>query len=198
MLDPAHPEFAVNADGTGGSRVIQYNWYSLNPTVTGGSTSTYSYVLDNTSETDKHATHVAGIAVGNTHGWARDANIFNISPNYVTGGVSNTYLYDYIKVWHETKLVNPLTEVKNPTITNNSWQSWYSTAYTNITSVTYRGTTTTKSFTKAELNAYGIYIDASNNAFIPARNTALDAESESDAGIFVYVIWIVRPASTLS
>jgi hypothetical protein len=176
MLDPAHPEFAVNSTGTGGSRVIQYNWYSLNPTVTGGSTSTYLYVLDNTSETDKHATHVAGIAVGNTQGWARDANIYNISPGYVTGGVSNTYLYDYIKVWHETKLVNPLTGVKNPTITNNSWQSWYSTAYTNVTSVTYRGTTTTKSFTKAELNAYGIYIDASNNAFIPTRNTALDAD----------------------
>ncbi len=176
MLDPAHPEFALNANGTGGSRVIQYNWYSLNPTVTGGSTSTYSYVLDNTRETDKHATHVAGIAVGNTQGWARDANIYNISPGYVTGGVGNTYLYDYIKVWHETKSVNPLTGVKNPTITNNSWQSWYSTAYTNITSVTYRGTTTTKSFTKAELNAYGIYIDASNNAFIPTRNTALDAD----------------------
>ena len=176
MLDPAHPEFAVNANGTGGSRVIQYNWYSLNPTVTGGSTSTYSYVLDSTSETDKHATHVAGIAVGNTQGWARDANIYNISPGYVTGGVSNTYLYDYIKVWHEAKLVNPLTGVKNPTITNNSWQLWSSTAYTNVTSVTYRGTTTTKSFTKAELNAYGIYIDASNNAFIPTRNTALDAD----------------------
>ena len=176
MLDPAHPEFAVNSNGTGGSRVIQYNWYSLNPTVTGGSTSTYLYTLDNTSVNDKHATHVAGIAVGNTHGWARDANIYNISPQYATGGVSNTYLYDYIKVWHQNKPVNPLTGVKNPTITNNSWQINYSTAYTNITSVTYRGTTTTKSFTKAELNAYGIYIDASDNAIIPTRNTAIDAD----------------------
>ena len=176
MLDPAHPEFAVNANGTGGSRVIQYNWYSLNPTVTGGSTSTYSYVLDSTSETDKHATHVAGIAVGNTQGWARDANIYNISPDYVTGGVTYSYLFDYIKVWHQNKSVNPLTGVKNPTITNNSWNLYSSTAYTNITSVTYRGTTTTKSFTKSELNAYGIYVDASNNALIPRRLSAVDAD----------------------
>jgi hypothetical protein len=27
MVDPAHPEYAVNPDGTGGSRVNQYNWF---------------------------------------------------------------------------------------------------------------------------------------------------------------------------
>ena len=180
MLDPAHPEFAVNSNGTGGSRVIQYNWYSLNPTVTGGSTSTYTYILDDTSAHDKHGTHVAGIAVGNTHGWARDANIYNISNDYYYGaygyGMSSAMLYDYIKVWHQNKPVNPLTGVKNPTITNNSWQTIYTVAYTNITSVLYRGTTTTKSFTKAELNAYGIYVDNSDNAIIPVRTAAIDAD----------------------
>lgn len=176
MLDPAHPEFAVNSNGTGGSRVIQYNWYSLNPTVTGGGTASYSYLLDPTDLDYKHGHHVAGITAGNTHGWARGANIYNISPVYVTGGVSSTYLYDYIKVWHQNKPVNPLTGVKNPTITNNSWQSIYTVAYTNITSVLYRGTTTTKSFTKSELNAYGIYVDNSDNAIIPARTAAIDAD----------------------
>jgi hypothetical protein len=183
MLDPAHPEFAVNADGTGGSRVIQYNWYSLNPIVTGGSTSTYLYTLDNTSVNDKHATHVAGIAVGNTQGWARDANIYNIS---IVGGILSD-LFDYIKVWHQNKSVNVSTGVKNPTICNNSWAYNYATAYTNITSVTYRGTTTTKSFTKSELNAYGIYVDASNLALITIRNTATDADIEDliAAGVIV-------------
>ena len=28
-IDPAHPEFAVNSDGSGGSRVQQFNWFSL-------------------------------------------------------------------------------------------------------------------------------------------------------------------------
>ena len=176
MLDPAHPEFAVNSNGTGGSRVTQYNWYSLNPTVTGGSTSTYSYLLDPTNQDYKHGHHVAGITAGNTQGWARDSNIYNISPGYVTGGVSNTYLFDYIRVWHQNKPVNVSTGVKNPTITNNSWLLYYSIDYTNVTSVTYRGTTTTKSFTKSELNAYGIYINASNNALIPARSAAVDAD----------------------
>jgi len=42
-FDPEHPEFAVNDAGTGGSRVVQFNWYSLNPAVTGGAASTYHY-----------------------------------------------------------------------------------------------------------------------------------------------------------
>lgn len=42
-FDPAHPEFAVNEAGTGGSRVNQFNWFSLNPTVTGGVEKTYLY-----------------------------------------------------------------------------------------------------------------------------------------------------------
>ena len=42
-FDPAHPEFALNEAGTGGSRVNQFNWFSLNPTVTGGAARTYLY-----------------------------------------------------------------------------------------------------------------------------------------------------------
>ena len=74
-MDPGHPEFAVNVDSTGGSRVIQYNWFSLNPQVTGAGTSTYVYTPyvdptypdtdgdgypDRTINND-HGTHVAGI-----------------------------------------------------------------------------------------------------------------------------------------
>lgn len=42
-IDPSNPEFAVNEAGTGGSRVNQFNWFSLNPEVTGGAADTYSY-----------------------------------------------------------------------------------------------------------------------------------------------------------
>lgn len=42
-FDPSHPEFAVAEAGTGGSRVNQFNWFSLNPTVTGGAVKTYLY-----------------------------------------------------------------------------------------------------------------------------------------------------------
>ena len=112
IIDPLHPEFAVNADGTGGSRVIRYNWFQHNMEVRGISSGTYSYA---DSVSASHGTHVAGIAVGNTQGWARKANIYNISP-YTT-----TSVIDYIRAFHNAKPINPITGRKNPTIANHSW-----------------------------------------------------------------------------
>jgi hypothetical protein len=43
LFDPSHPEYARNSNGTGGSRVNQYNWYQHNPEVTGASAGTYVY-----------------------------------------------------------------------------------------------------------------------------------------------------------
>jgi hypothetical protein len=110
-----HPEYAVNADGTGGSRSIQYNWAQHNPQVTGGSSGTYVY------STSNHATHVTGTVAGNTQGWARDANIYNLF--YYAGGYDYTfpYVFDYIRQFHANKSVNINTGRKNPTIVNNSW-----------------------------------------------------------------------------
>jgi hypothetical protein len=133
-----HPEYAVNADGTGGSRAVQYNWAQHNPQVTGGAAGTYTY------GTSDHATHVAGTTAGNTQGWARKANIYNIF--YYAGAVGDNnfpYVMDYVREFHRTKSINPATGRKNPTITNNSWGmsifpgEW---ALSDITAVTYRGT----------------------------------------------------------
>ena len=41
-INPDHPEFAVNSDGTGGSRVNQFNWFQYN-SVLGYSNGTYTY-----------------------------------------------------------------------------------------------------------------------------------------------------------
>jgi hypothetical protein len=134
--DTAHPEYAVNADGTGGSRMINYNWYQHNPTVTGGSAGNYAL------STHSHSVHVSGTVAGNTQGWARDANIYNIY--YDAGDSGNfSYVFDYIREFHRTKEVNTETGRKNPTITNNSWgesifpSEW---SFSDITAVTYRGT----------------------------------------------------------
>jgi hypothetical protein len=135
-----HPEHAVNADGSGGSRFIQYNWYQHDPAVKGSAASNYTY----TSAGDDHATHVAGTVAGNTQGWARNANIYNIF--YFAGANNNfnfPYVMDYVRQFHATKQVNLETGRKNPTITNNSWgmsifpSEW---ALSDITAVTYRGT----------------------------------------------------------
>jgi hypothetical protein len=112
-LDPNHPEFAVNPDGTGGSRVIQYNWLKDTPNVTGQSAGTYDY---SSGTYDSHQTYCATIGTGNTQGWAKDANIYSIGKNIDLG-----VIFDYIRYWHQTKPINPVTGRRNPTVVSNSW-----------------------------------------------------------------------------
>ena len=121
-----HPEFAVNPDGTGGSRVIQYNWFQHMSTVSPDKTnligSQYSYALFSPAD-DNHATHVAGTIAGNTQGYARKANIYNIYM-YQNSMFGNNWIYytmDFIRAWHNSKPINPSTGRKNPTILNQSW-----------------------------------------------------------------------------
>lgn len=136
---PGHPEFAVNADGTGGSRVVYYNWYQHNPAVKGSSSTTY---VNGTSTS--HPIHVQGTMAGNTQGWARDAHIYNLY--YYAGAVGDMtfpYVMNYVTEFHKAKPINPATGRKNPTIMNNSWgmslfpSDW---TFSDITAVTYRGT----------------------------------------------------------
>ena len=140
--EPNHPEFATNADGTGDSRCLYYNWYQHNPQVTGGSAGTYSNPTG--SAASYHAIHVMGTAIGNTHGWARGANAYNLY--YYAGDVGNTnfpYVMEYIREFHRNKPVNPETGRPNPTIVNNSWgMSLFSSdwSFDDITAVTFQGT----------------------------------------------------------
>ena len=136
---PEHPEFAVNEDGSGGSRATYYNWYQHNAEIGNGANSTYV-----NSTGSYHAVHVMGTVGGNRQGWARASNLYNIY--YYAGAVGNDnfpYVMDYVRAFHRNKPVNPSTGRKNPTITNNSWgMSIFPSQWTlgDITAVTYRGT----------------------------------------------------------
>lgn len=106
---PTVLEYQQNPDGTGYTRMVEYNWFQHNPVVTGGAASVYSY---SGNRLQQHGGHTTGTVAGNTQGWARDANIYNITYN-------NSI--DYVREFHKNKPVNPLTGVKNPTVMNNSW-----------------------------------------------------------------------------
>lgn len=193
-IDPNHPEFALNEDGTGGSRVVQYNWLQDTPNVTGGSAGTYQYTpyiggTDAETGNNNHGCHVAGTAAGNRRGWARKANIYNIDlystdPN----NVGTSLIFDYIRYWHNNKAINPTTGKRNPTVCNNSWGSSFGgSAISNITSIVYRGTTYNGPFTAADCTAFGILNNGTNTDSIPALTTAFatDLEDAMNDGVIM-------------
>jgi hypothetical protein len=193
-IDPAHPEFAVNPDGTGGSRVVQENWFSH------GGSGTYvydrsgSYINAADRNDNNHGCHCGGTVAGNTQGWARDANVYNISP-YGTNPNGTVNIWDYMREWHNTKPVNPVTGRKNPTISNHSYGSsievGYSGSYNTglVTRVNFRGVDFNpgRDLTAAELQARGFYAQSTSGFSITNYFTSrfADIQDAIDDGIIV-------------
>ena len=77
----------------------------------------------NNSLANHHGSHCAGTAAGNQFGHAFEANIWSIAcvDRSDLGWSNPCDGFDYIKVWHKNKPINPLTGRKNPTVVNGSW-----------------------------------------------------------------------------
>ena len=117
--------------------------------------------------------------------------LYNINP-YVSSlnslASGTTYIFDYIRAFHNTKSINPALGIKNPTICNNSWAAFYQVTRSTITNINWRGTNYTSSFTDGLFNSVGLrYYDATN-VYIPALIPALIVDIEdaiADGVIFV-------------
>lgn len=201
---PDHPEFALNENGTGGSRVVQLDWNTLSEAaglLDGNShtvlTSSYVYTpYDSTPEEESannHGCHVAGTIAGNTQGWAKKANIYNISPyaqynpNVVDVNGWSLIMWDYIRAFHANKPINPLTGKKNPTICNCSYGNvvyfpydYGSFSTGPITRVFYRGTwygNPLVPLTDSDLLSYGL-VPVNGVVGVPYYDPAVAAEIE--------------------
>jgi hypothetical protein len=178
-VEPGHPEFAVNADGSGGSRVIDFNWASLNVPGIPSSASIGGYLGD----ADGHGSHCAGIAAGNTNGWAPGAAIYSIrifdgnsirTGSYL-GAIDSDLCFDLVRAFHLKKITDGNTR---PTICTNSW-GYRSGGYGAMTYTVYRGTQyniTSRSANYGQVNYVHPYI-------INYLNTS--ADNASAAGVIL-------------
>jgi len=201
-VNPNHPEFAVNPNGTGGSRVNQFNWYQYSSALGySGTPATYTYSTSGASPNENHGTHVAGTACGNTQGWARDANIYNIAFSSALSGYGGSswaqYMWDYVRYFHKNKPINTSTGRRNPTVMNNSWGSSYGNlSFSLFSGINYRGTFTdissmSNSQKATAFEANGIpcpYGYASILYRVPARNASIDADLQDAINDGVIVI----------
>ena len=176
-IQPDHPEFQ---DAQGVSRVQQIDWFQA-----AGIPGTQS--INFYRDWEGHGTHVAGICVGKTYGWAKNARIYAIKLASLEGvgdegtGMSLSNAMDVLKLWHQNKVADPETGVKRPTVVNMSWG--YVIQFENITGGNYRGTPWTGTSRRTDLGMMGSNLDFG----IRVSATDVDVTEMTEAGIHVTI-----------
>jgi hypothetical protein len=141
---------------TNQSRFVQYQWFNeLNTIVSSMDddsqtlpTGTITYGT-NAATPEFHGIHVTGTACGQYYGWAKEANIYNLtvtSPWPSGQQVPVLLIFDYLRAFHLNKPINPTTGMRNPTITNHSYggiinMPGSNLQFSDLTRVVYQGVT---------------------------------------------------------
>ena len=173
-----HPEWSSTYDGTGPTRLIDFNWASLGVPGTPSSGSIGGYLGDS----DGHGSNCASLAAGSQNGFAKGANIYSlrIFSGSTNGGpflgeIDNSIVYDIVKAFHLAKIAAGNTR---PTVCTNSWG--YRTTYPFSTMTTrWRGTDYThggRNTTYGQVNTY-------HGVRIPSLDA--DVSDTIDAGVIM-------------
>jgi len=130
-----------------------------------------------------HGSHVAGTAAGNQFGGAFEANIWSIAcvDRSDVGWSEPSDGFDYIKVWHKNKPINPETGLKNPTVVNCSWGHRQFVAYILSYNASFRGTTYSKTQVDASSSAVpAVYYLETNGAYYEFTSRKTTGQTEAD------------------
>lgn len=105
-----HPDFL---DDSGNSRFVKMDWDNHNGSISSGRN---RQVTNDTEYFSDHAIGVLSAAGGLVCGFAKVSSLRVI---YLSDGV--TTAYDAVRSWHISKPVNPVTGVRNATLTTGAW-----------------------------------------------------------------------------
>jgi len=156
FINVDHPQVL---DGGGQTRVIQLDWGAFRSEVEGEPDFEYTYPTGNDLDAgdNNHGMHVGGTASGLSQGWARDANVYNISPYQSSPNpIGGTTCYDYIRHWHNNKPLNFSTGIRNPTIVNNSWGGGLRVDFNDIVEINEQGNVIQPPYTFDQLSDLGL------------------------------------------
>jgi len=130
-----------------------------------------------------HGSHVAGTAAGNQFGAAFEANIWTIAciDRDDVGFSEPSDGFDYIKVWHKNKPINPETGLRNPTVVNCSWGRRQYVRYNLDYNATFRGTSYSRTQVNASANAVpAVYYLETNGSYYEFTTRKTTGQAQAD------------------